>query len=198
MTAAVTRRRGAGREQLLETARRLFARDGVEATSLQDIADEMGVTKAGVYYHYKTKDELVLDVLGPLLDALPDLAARVEAQRTRHARVEEMLNGFVDLAVGNHSSFTVAMIDPYVIRLLSKQRPLQQWWDQIVELVTGPEPDTQTRVALLMFIGGLTSATRDAWAAEMAPEAQREYLLECGRRLLQHRRRTTNPGSATA
>jgi len=183
------RPRGAGRAQLHETALRLFARDGVDGTSLQAIADEIGVSKAAVYYHYKTKDEIVLDVLRPMLDALPELTTRAEAQRTRHARVEVIITGFVDLAVGNHSSFVVVMIDPYVLRLLAKQQPLQQWWDRIVELVTGPEPDTQTRVAMLMFIGGLTSTSRDAWLAEMAPDEQRDYLLECGRRLLQHRRR---------
>jgi AcrR family transcriptional regulator len=49
--SAGVRPRGAGRAQLHETALRLFARDGVEGTSLQAIADDMGVTKAAVYYH---------------------------------------------------------------------------------------------------------------------------------------------------
>ena len=43
------------RQQILETAQRLFTELGYDATSLQMIADEMGLTKAAVYYHFRAK-----------------------------------------------------------------------------------------------------------------------------------------------
>ena len=55
------------RTRLLETALELFTRHGVEGTSLQMIADALGVTKAAVYYHFKTKDEITEAVTEPAL-----------------------------------------------------------------------------------------------------------------------------------
>jgi AcrR family transcriptional regulator len=45
--------------QMYETAAKLFARRGFAGTSLQDIADEMGITRPALYYYVKSKDELL-------------------------------------------------------------------------------------------------------------------------------------------
>ncbi|MFC7245635.1 TetR/AcrR family transcriptional regulator [Catellatospora aurea] len=184
MSAMPQRRRG-GRDQLLAVALRLFARDGIQATSLQGIADEAGVTKAGLYYHYKTKDEIVLDVLKPLLDALPAVTRRAEAHRTRAARVDEVLGGLIEIALHEHSGFVVLMQDPYLTRLLGQQESMRQWWDETSALMLGPDPDPQTRIGLAMFISGLVGASRDPAMADLDDRTRRQTLLECGRRLLQ-------------
>ena len=49
----------AAQTRIIEAALREFARNGVGGTSLQMIADDIGVTKAAVYHQYKTKDEIV-------------------------------------------------------------------------------------------------------------------------------------------
>ena len=46
--------------RVITAAMDLFARYGVGGTSLQMIADEIGVTKAAVYHQYKSKDEIIL------------------------------------------------------------------------------------------------------------------------------------------
>src|ERR1044072_4579477 len=95
--SAGVRPRGAGRAQLHEHPLRLFPRDGVEGTSLQAIADDMGVTKAAVYYHYRSKDDLVLGVLAPLFGELGEIVDRAAAHRGRAARLEEFLVGMIAL-----------------------------------------------------------------------------------------------------
>ncbi|GAY08340.1 TetR/AcrR family transcriptional regulator [Pseudonocardia sp. N23] len=52
-------RRTDTREQIREVALELFAERGYEGTSLREIAERLGITKAAVYYHYKTKEEIV-------------------------------------------------------------------------------------------------------------------------------------------
>ncbi|WP_230686391.1 TetR/AcrR family transcriptional regulator [Catellatospora vulcania] len=189
------RRRRAGREQLLAAALHLFARDGIQATSLQDIANEAGVTKAGLYYHYKTKDEIVLDVLKPLLDALPAVTRRAEAHRTHTARVDEVLGGLIEIALYELSGFAVLMNDPYLTRLLSQQASMRQWWDDTSTLILGPDPDTQSRTGLAMFINGLSGTSRDPVMALLDDRTRRQHLLECGRRLL---RAGGGPGARAA
>ena len=188
-TAAGARPRGAGRAQLHEVALRLFARDGVEGTSLQDIADEMGVSKAALYYHYKTKEELVLGVLTPLLDQLSVIVGEARQHRGRQARLDAVIGGLVRVVLDSHSWFTVFMSDPYVVRLLPEQPALQRSWAELVDLVTGPDHDDFMRVALLCFVSGLPGSLRDPHLATLDHAHLRDYLVECGRRLLQARRR---------
>ncbi|WP_371480881.1 TetR/AcrR family transcriptional regulator [Kitasatospora sp. NBC_00315] len=47
------------RERIISVALELFAEQGYEQTSLREIADRLGVTKAALYYHFKTKDDIV-------------------------------------------------------------------------------------------------------------------------------------------
>src|SRR5580658_10297690 len=68
------------RQQILDTAQRLFAELGYDATSLQMIADEMGLTKAAVYYHFRAKSDILRAAMQPgiqRLEALLDEAAGI-------------------------------------------------------------------------------------------------------------------------
>src|SRR5689334_12304074 len=47
------------RARIIDVALELFAGQGYEKTSLREIADRLGVTKAALYYHFKTKDDIV-------------------------------------------------------------------------------------------------------------------------------------------
>jgi AcrR family transcriptional regulator len=51
------------RTRIQEIALRLFTEQGYEATSLREIAEELGVTKAALYYHFKTKDDIVASLV---------------------------------------------------------------------------------------------------------------------------------------
>jgi len=76
------------RRQLIDAALRLFATRGFDGTSLQDIADVVGIRKASLLYHFESKEQLRLAVLDHLLavwnEGLPRLlvaAARTGAPR---------------------------------------------------------------------------------------------------------------------
>ncbi|WP_425264672.1 TetR/AcrR family transcriptional regulator [Streptomyces incarnatus] len=81
--------RGGKRERLVKAAVQVFHEQGVEKTTLGDIARTAEVPLGNVYYYFKTKDQLVeaavdahcehLDRLTARLDALPDPAARLKA-----------------------------------------------------------------------------------------------------------------------
>jgi AcrR family transcriptional regulator len=61
------------RTRIQDVALRLFNERGYEATSLREIADEVGVTKAALYYHFKTKEEIVTSLIDDRLDRLDTL-----------------------------------------------------------------------------------------------------------------------------
>ncbi len=70
------------RQQILETAQRLFAELGYDATSLQMIADELGLTKAAVYYHFRAKNEILHAIMLPGIESASRLCSM---KRPRYA-----------------------------------------------------------------------------------------------------------------
>src|SRR5437764_3916998 len=68
---------GGTRQLILQTAQRLFEERGYDATSLRQIAEAVGMTKAAVYYHYPAKEDLLLELTRPMLDAMSDTVTRL-------------------------------------------------------------------------------------------------------------------------
>ena len=63
------------RENILNTALRLFARDGYEAVSVSTIAGELGMTKGALYKHYKNKRDIFDSIVARMYE--------IDAQRSR-------------------------------------------------------------------------------------------------------------------
>jgi AcrR family transcriptional regulator len=100
------------RQQILETAQRLFAELGYDATSLQMIADEMRLTKAAVYYHFRAKSDILRAAMQPGIQRLEALLDEAAAIRGRRARIEHLVNGFADFLVQNRHYAVMASTDP--------------------------------------------------------------------------------------
>jgi len=100
------------RQQILETAQRLFTEHGYDATSLQMIADEMGLTKAAVYYHFRAKTDILHAAMEPGIRRLEGLLDEAAALRGRRARIEYLVNGFVDFLIQNRHYAVMASTDP--------------------------------------------------------------------------------------
>ena len=69
MAAAATR------QQIIETADRLFYENGFEATAFADIAAAIGISRGNFYYHFRTKDEILDAVIGLRLQRTQALLA---------------------------------------------------------------------------------------------------------------------------
>ena len=100
------------RQQILATAQRLFADLGYDATSLQMIADEMGLTKAAVYYHFHAKTDILHAAMQPGIQRLEGLLGKAAALRGRRARIEYLVSGFVDFLIQNRHYAVMASTDP--------------------------------------------------------------------------------------
>ena len=76
------------KQRIRDVALELFADQGYDGTSLRQIAERLDITKAALYYHFKSKDEIVASVLQTMLeqvDALIDWAGgQPRTAATRH------------------------------------------------------------------------------------------------------------------
>jgi len=146
--------RGQGRARLVAAAAELFAENGVSGTSLQAIADRLGVTKAAVYHQFTSKDEIVIAVAEPVigvLEAIADAAASADPSESQAIAIA----GLVDLALSERGTAAIVRRDPTMARLLDAHEPYARQIARIDALLLGPSPSTDRRLALAFAGGGI-------------------------------------------
>jgi len=86
-------RRVAGHEDLLRVSYRLMASKGMHRMTLQDVADEVGMSKANLVYHYKTKEDLVLTTMQWVLEQVATRIVEATASAVgRDAKIRAMID----------------------------------------------------------------------------------------------------------
>lgn len=152
------------RQAVLDTARRLFLEHGYDATSLQLIADTMGVTKANVYYYFRTKLTILEALLDDNVKALTALLDQAEQITGRHACLEYLVDGFVDQVVTAHRTVApMSRTDPIVRRHETISRRLDELATRGLRLLFGdhPTPDEQAAYWMLNDLGPVTRHLTD-------------------------------------
>ncbi len=173
-----------GREGLVASATRLFAERGVRGTSLQQIADAAGVTKAAVYHHFRTKDEVVEAVLEPALNAIASIVRNSSTYSDPQVRVETAIVGLADQAVQHRHLWAIVLLDTAVEQLLHGGGPHISAFHQLRALLHGPGPDERRRMMVSVFLSGLMGPALDRTSADIPDDVTREVIIEAGRRLL--------------
>jgi len=108
-----TPRRGRpGHDQpaVLRAAIDLFNRKGYDATSIGDVAEELGVTKSAVYHHVASKDALLAEALDEALDELEAVvAAAVTADGSAYERLQDVVRRSVEVLVDHQPAVTLLL-----------------------------------------------------------------------------------------
>lgn len=96
-------------DELRRVALEEFASAGYHATSIQQIADRAGVSKATVLYHFASKEVLLESALAPAIDQLDGILgkARLAALRTGGEQRAEFLRQFVDFLLQHRSAASI-------------------------------------------------------------------------------------------
>ncbi len=119
--AARTSTSSARRDELLSTAGRLFAENGLRSTTVRDIADAAGILSGSLYHHFDSKDSMVDEILRGFLDRLfgsyreiaaADLSARETIRRF-------VVASFEAIDIDHHA---VAIYQDEAPRLASQER----------------------------------------------------------------------------
>ncbi|MGS2648627.1 TetR family transcriptional regulator [Streptosporangium sp. LJ11] len=169
-------------ERILEAARVLFAARGYRATSMQAIADEVGITKAALYYHFDSKEEILRRLTIPLLDELEAVLAAAESCDSAEEVRWRAIEGYVDVHLRHRHTLTMLVKD----MTLLVQAPIADRFRTAIalanELVAGPASEIEQRVRACQVVAGLADPVllfRDA-----PPEKLRSLILDGARALL--------------
>lgn len=95
------------RERILDVALDLFNRQGFDKTSLREVAEELGVTKAALYYHFKSKDAILIALHERLHDLTNDLAAAATLDPDHPIGWRDLFHQLIERAQANRDLITL-------------------------------------------------------------------------------------------
>jgi AcrR family transcriptional regulator len=85
-------------ESILQVAVKLFNERGYDATSMEDLARKLGITKSAIYHHVPGKEELLRLAIGRALDGLFEVAREAaDMDGPAISRLEHLVRGSVTL-----------------------------------------------------------------------------------------------------
>ncbi|MGU3501179.1 TetR/AcrR family transcriptional regulator [Mycobacterium sp. C31M] len=174
----------AAQQRVITAALDLFGTHGVSGTSLQMIADAIGVTKAAVYHQFKSKDDVVIAVAETELAALQDAVDAAQAEPDQVAARDVLLTRVVDMAVTRRQLTGVLQFDPVVVRLLAEHRPFAEFIERLYQVLLGEGAGVEARVNAAVMSGALSAAVMHPLVTDVDDDTLRTQILKVTRRIL--------------
>ncbi len=191
------------RERILDVALDLFIERGIDATSLREIAQELGITKAAIYYHFAGKDDIVMALHLRLHDIGRRGLLRLGEEPTGMATIARLLDEMIDDMLANRKIFVMHERNRSALEAIHS-KDHSDAHDDLIEhigrLICEPSLPLRDRVRIACAIGAMMSGlmmsvqlTERAQPADLSA-ALREVVAD----LLGPRPRAARPRSAVA
>jgi AcrR family transcriptional regulator len=173
---------GDTRETIRAVALELFSTKGFEQTSLREIAERVGLTKASLYYHYPSKQALLLAVVEPVITGWRAVAADTVSIERTPGNIRRVMARCLDVLLLNRAVAGVFQRDPAGVAVVAGAL----WEDsialtrQLADWLAGPAPTPADRLraaAAMEVLGGVLAVETYFDASEIADADMRSVLL---------------------
>ncbi|MEU5220171.1 helix-turn-helix domain-containing protein [Streptomyces sp. NPDC020807] len=171
--------RGNTRQRIQDVALELFAEQGYEKTSLREIAERLDVTKAALYYHFKTKEDILVGIFDDLTRPMDELIAWAKEQpRTLETRRETLVRYQAALAAAR-PLFRFMQENQAAVGKLSIGMTFKERMHELTALLQDPDFSVKDQVRALSAIFTLHAGTFFMMNnVEGDPEERQEAILE--------------------
>ncbi|MFD4357211.1 TetR/AcrR family transcriptional regulator [Nocardia sp. NPDC058518] len=166
---------GGTKQAIRDAAVALFAAKGFEQTSLREVADVVGITKASLYYHYASKLDLLLAIIDPIIDHMRDIVEDIDAVPYNDEGIRAVLRTYLRgmirhrdagaLCVRDTAAIVNAIADRYP-DLMEPTRELRLW-------LAGPDP---TQGSILRAAAAIEVLGVALLSSELAPGTTDEVV----------------------
>ncbi|MET7270341.1 helix-turn-helix domain-containing protein [Streptomyces flaveolus] len=172
------RRRGDTRQRIQDVALELFAEQGYEKTSLREIAERLDVTKAALYYHFKTKEEILVSIFEDLSRPIEDLIEWGRLQPHTLETKQEIVRRYSDALAGAAPLFRFMQENQAAIRELRIGEMFKTRMLGLRDILIDPEADLVDQVRCVSAMFTLHAGMLVLQDMEGDPEKRRDAVLE--------------------
>lgn len=156
------------RSRIQAVALELFTEQGYEKTSLREIAERLNVTKAALYYHFKSKDEIVNSFVEDRLTRLDELIGWAEEQAPDVASRRTVITRYADEFFRDEGTSVMQFFEQNqtALKSLSTGQQMRARILHLADVLARPatSPTAQLRAMLSLF------AVHSSWFAVRAPQ----------------------------
>jgi AcrR family transcriptional regulator len=191
---------GDTRETIRAVALELFSNKGFEQTSLREIAERVGLTKASLYYHYSSKQALLLAVVEPVIAGWRAIADDAATLDHTPETVRQVVDRCLEVFLSNRSVAGIFQRDAAGVAFV-----LGTLWDDVIDIgkrlvawLAGPSPTAENRlraIAAMEVLGAVLTSTTYQDGDEFTEDELRTVLSQAAMDVL---RPTAEPATSGA
>ena len=172
------------RERILDIALELFTEQGYDKTSLRDIAERLGTTKAALYYHFKSKSDILLELhlrLHALGQGVLDELSALETGPEKAAAWPHLLDRFITEVAANRPLMQLHQRNQSAVEALHDSERHRAANDDIEaqfrRLLRSPDIPKETRVRMACSIGAVMAGLLTAEMFDDIPDDELTGLV---------------------
>jgi AcrR family transcriptional regulator len=184
-----TRSRTGTREKIQEIALELFAEQGYEKTSLREIAERLGVTKAALYYHFRTKDDIVASLFDDFLAQVDEIIDWAGDKPVDDELRRQIVRRYSDVITSATAAALMQFIqgNQSAIRDLKHSEDLFARFRTLSRLLTDPKSALTSQLKSGMALGMLHIGVFGPIEIDATPQQRQAAALEVALELISGR-----------
>jgi AcrR family transcriptional regulator len=176
--------RGNTRQRIQDVALELFVEQGYEKTSLREIAERLDVTKAALYYHFKTKEDILVSLFQDLSVPIDGVIAWGQTQPRSLETKTEVLRRYSEALSGAEPLFRFMQENQGTVRELSVGENFRARTLLLLDLVRAPDASMADQVRCFSALCAMHAGIFALKDVEGDPEEKRKAVLEVATELM--------------
>ena len=174
------------RQRIQAVALELFAEQGYDKTSLREIAERLGVTKAALYYHFKSKEDIVASLVEDYFGQIDDLIAWGRTQPRTAASRAEVLDRYYRIVAEGSGVFRMLQHNQASVSSLAhaknRSELFRERMDALVGLLTEADAPLESQVRAAVGLASVSFGCMFYADRAGDPEKLRAIVLDiaCG------------------
>lgn len=170
------------RSRLRELALQLFAEQGYEQTSLREIAERLGVTKAALYYYYKSKEDIVRDLVEDYMAQIDQLITWGKDQPRSAETRAEIVRRYLDIIVNGTAVFRLLHQNQAAVSSLAAAKERGELFreriDALIGLLTEPGAPMRDKIRAASCLMSISFCSMHYQDKAASPAELKEAVLD--------------------
>jgi AcrR family transcriptional regulator len=144
---------------------KLFGAKGFEQTSLREVADAVGITKASLYYHYASKLDLLLAIIDPIVDHMRSVVNDLDQVPHDAESIRQVLRTYLRGLIHHRDAGALVVRDTVaIINAMADRYPdLEDASQALREWLAGPDAteEAQLRACAALEVIGVALVSKE-------------------------------------